>query len=181
MNLSAKKELLKLARDSIQAYFSGKEIATSKFKEKKGVFVSIYSNNKLLGCIGYVFPIKPLGKAVIECARLAAFSDPRFPSLKRGQKYKLEISVLSKPKLIKEKEPKKILSKIKLGKHGIIIDFKGLVGVLLPQVAVEHKLSKEAFLEACCHKAFLHGDCWKSKDCRVYIFTTEIIKERKEK
>lgn len=171
------KELLQLARDSIEFFFKDKEVKTEKFKEKKGVFVTIYTNNKLRGCIGFIEPTTNLGMHVIKAAKLAAFQDPRFPPLKETEKFRIEISVLTKPELIKETEPEKILEEIEIGKDGLIISYGNYNGLLLPQVATENNLSKEEFLEAVCNKAGLQGIAWKSGKCKLYKFQAEIFKE----
>ncbi|MBU0930290.1 MAG: AmmeMemoRadiSam system protein A [Nanoarchaeota archaeon] len=176
MNIDGK-ELLKLARNSIESFFDNKEIKTENFKEKKGVFVTLYTDNKVRGCIGFIEPNSSLGVHVIKAARLAAFQDPRFPPLKKNEKFRIEISVLTKPELIKEKEPEKILKNIEINKDGLIISYKGYNGLLLPQVATENNLSKEEFLEAVCNKAGLQGISWKTGKCTLFKFQAEIFKE----
>ena len=88
MNKEEGKELLELARISITSNFDKKSIGTDKFKEQKGVFVAIYTNNELRGCIGFIYPNTSLGLQVVQAARLAAFHDPRFPPLKKRKNSK---------------------------------------------------------------------------------------------
>jgi len=60
MNLQDGKELISLVRKTIENYFSRKQkIEKTKFKDKRGVFVSIHSypDHKLRGCIGFPYPI----------------------------------------------------------------------------------------------------------------------------
>ena len=122
------KELIKLARSSINAYFSNAESKVSdkiknKFNAKQGVFVTLTIDGELRGCIGFPEPILALYEAVIESARSAAFSDPRFSPLVKEEldKVHIEISVLSVPELIKVKKPEDYLKKIKIGSDGLII------------------------------------------------------------
>ncbi|MBS3163744.1 AmmeMemoRadiSam system protein A [Candidatus Woesearchaeota archaeon] len=177
MNKEEGKELLELARISITSNFNKKSIATDKFKEQKGVFVTIYTNNELRGCIGFIYPNTSLGLQVIQAARLAAFHDPRFPPLKKDEVFRIEISVLTKPELIKEKEAEKILANVKIGRDGLIISYGNHSGLLLPQVAVEHKMGKEKFLAAVCEKADLPANFWKSGKSDLYKFQAEIFSE----
>ncbi|MDD5649934.1 MAG: AmmeMemoRadiSam system protein A [Candidatus Nanoarchaeia archaeon] len=177
MNQKEGKELLELARNSIESYFNKKEISTDKFKEKKGVFVTIHVNDKLHGCIGFIEPTTSLGNHVVKGARLAAFSDPRFPPLKENEKFKLEISILTKPELIKSKESNEILKEIEIGRDGLIISYKGHSGLLLPQVATENDLTKEEFLNAVCNKADMIENAWKTGKCTLYKFQAEIFAE----
>ena len=63
-------ELIKLAKLSIESYFSGREIEPNvnikkKFSSKRGVFVTLNINKDLRGCIGYPEPIFPLYKAIV--------------------------------------------------------------------------------------------------------------------
>lgn len=177
MNREEGKELLELARISITSNFDKKSIATDKFKEQKGVFVTIYTNNELRGCIGFIYPNTSLGLQVIQAARLAAFHDPRFPPLKKDEKFKIEISVLTKPELIKENSETGILNSITIGKDGLIISQDYNTGLLLPQVAFEHHLGKKEFLEAVCKKADLSKDAWRTEKAKLYKFQAEIFKE----
>lgn len=177
MNKEEGKELLELARISITSNFDKKGITTDKFKEQKGVFVTIYTNNELRGCIGFIYPNTSLGLQVIQAARLAAFHDPRFPPLKKDEKFVIEISVLTNPELIKENTETGILNFITIGKDGLIISKDYNSGLLLPQVSVEHNMGKKEFLEAVSEKADLPKDTWKLGKCKLYRFQAEIFKE----
>jgi AMMECR1 domain-containing protein len=53
-------------------------------------------------------------------------------------------------------------------------------GLLLPQVAIEHHLDRERFLQEACRKAGLRVDAWKSSGTRIYGFTCEIVAEQRE-
>ena len=66
---------------------------------------------------------------------------------------------------------------IKVGKHGVICNFEGHSGLLLPQVATEQGLSKQAFLETLCEKAFLSRDCWQLPGFHLEKFEAEVFSE----
>jgi len=151
----------------------------TKFKEKRGVFVTLILEKQLRGCIGYIEPIKPLGEAVIEMARAAAFKDPRFLPLEKKELDDVifEVSVLTLPKLIKVKNPEDYPNHIEIGKHGLIAEIEDFRGVLLPQVPIEQGWNKKQFLENLCLKAGLLAESWKSKDIKIYKFQTLIFKE----
>ena len=51
-----KKNLVKLARNSISLYFKNQETEKPHFIERFGVFVNIEKNNKLRGSIGFPDP-----------------------------------------------------------------------------------------------------------------------------
>lgn len=180
MDLAQGEKLTKLARQVVSSYFSKQEIKPpEEFKEKSGVFVTILTQkNELRGCIGYPEAIYPLGEAIIKAAKSAAFNDTRFTPLKQEELNQIlfEVSVLTKPELIED--PKEYLEKIEIGKHGLIIEAEPFKGLLLPQVAVEHKWNVEQFLNYTCLKANLLEETWKEGDCKIYKFQTEIFKEK---
>lgn len=144
MNDNDKKLLLKLARDSIETFFSkGQEPDVSgvmHFDKNQGVFVTIHKNKQLRGCIGYPEPVMPLYKAIIEAARSAAFNDHRFPMLEKEElrSIHIEVSVLTIPKVIEVDESGDYRRRIIIGEDGLIIRSKRGSGLLLPQVATEH-------------------------------------------
>jgi uncharacterized protein len=179
MNDADKRTLLKLARETIASKFNDSDVALpDRFKDKQGVFVTLHENGELRGCIGYAEPVLPLRDAICDAAMHAAFDDPRFPPLVKSdlQKVKIEISVLSVPKELKE-TPESLLKKIEIGRDGLIIRHSFASGLLLPQVAVEHSLGTEEFLACLCQKAGLPNDCWKSGKCKIYSFQAEVFSE----
>lgn len=170
--------LLKAARESIRTAFGGADIPKPDYdkfpvlKEYKGAFVTLTINSELRGCIGYLIAQQPLFDIVCEVAKQAAFSDPRFPSLKEIEMdaIKIEISVLS------SFTPIKSYDQIEIGKHGLLLE-EGGRGLLLPQVAVEHKMNREEFLSAVCRKAGLYSEYWKERQLKIKVFTAEIFSE----
>jgi len=174
--------LVKLARDSIASYFSGKFLNKhefDKFTEKQGVFVTLTKYGKLRGCIGYPEPVYDLQRGIIQAARAAAFQDPRFPPVAEieFEDIQVEVSVLTKPKLIEVDEPEEYLDKIKIGKHGLIIRKRGFSGLLLPQVFIDYESTPKEALEMTCEKAGLRKDDWKEKDSKIYSFSAQIFEE----
>jgi hypothetical protein len=134
---------------------------------KTGVFVSIYINGKLRGCIGGFAQEKTLNE-LIQKMSVSASCDRRFKRVKKNEleNMELEISVLSPLKKINsEKE-------IILGKHGIYIR-KGLSsGTFLPQVAIKTGWTVDEFLGHCSKdKAGLGWDGWKTAE----LFTYEAV------
>lgn len=170
-------ELIKLAKDSIKSEFTKKRVevpAKKELKEKRGCFVTLTKNGELRGCIGFPYPTIPLGEAIMQAAKSAAFGDPRFPPLSERELpgIKIEISILSLPEKI---EPK--IEKIKIGEDGLMCEYNGFGGLLLPQVAVEHKMDAEHFLRALCGKSGLHLNTWRKPDFKLWKFQANIIKE----
>ncbi len=170
--------LLKAARESIRSIFGDTEIPKSEadkfpeLREHKGAFVTLTASGELRGCIGYIIAQQPLFDVVCEAAKQAAISDPRFPPLKEKEidAIRIEISVLSLFTSIKTYD------EIEIGKHGLLLD-EGGRGLLLPQVAVEHKMDREEFLSAVCRKAGLYSEYWKERQLKIKVFTAEIFSE----
>lgn len=185
LTLKQGEELVKFARKVIKESFK-KDFCEwpSEFSGKQGVFVTLltFPEHHLRGCIGFPHAELPLGKAVMEAAKAAAFSDPRFPSLDKDEldKVMVEISVLTEPREIKCKK-QELLKNIKIGKDGLIVNFLGYSGLLLPQVPVEWNWNAEEFIKQTCIKAGLHPDAWKNPECKIYKFQSQIFSEEKPK
>jgi AmmeMemoRadiSam system protein A len=177
------KDLIKLARDAISAVLDEKDLKAdktlkSRFSENQGVFVTLHIKGDLRGCIGFTDAVYPLWEAVVNAATAAAFQDPRFPQLTKEElpDIKIEVSVLTVPELIVGKK-EDYVKKIKIGKHGLIVDTPYAKGLLLPQVFTEYKVDSAKALEMTCQKAGLAPDGWKDKDCKVFTFSCQIFNE----
>jgi uncharacterized protein len=181
MNKKDQVLLLKLARDAIDTSFKDSDSDTSKvghLTQLRGCFVTLHKNNQLRGCIGFPKPIMPLYEQIITASRAAAFEDPRFSPLTKNElkDIVIEISILTKPELIKVKEPEEYLSNIEIGKDGLIIQGKSS-GLLLPQVATEYNFDAKQFLECVSEKAGMSKDEWKNSSNKIYKFHAEIFSE----
>lgn len=185
MNISQEEKdiLLKAARQSISSLFDGNEPEQPDYqkypllKEKLGAFVTLTINHQLRGCIGYIIGREPLFDTITSASIHAAVNDPRFSALKKSEldKIKIEISILS------EFVPIKSYDEIVIGKHGLYLD-EGSGGLLLPQVATEHKMNREQFLSALCNKSGFYSGFWKERQLKIKVFTAEIFSEgEKEK
>ena len=167
--------LLSLARSAIISAFRAEQPASSSndpacFALRRGVFVTIHVAGKLRGCIGVIEGRETLRDSITHCARSAAFSDQRFAKLlpEEIDGLAIEISVLSELYPIKPQE-------IIVGTHGLLIASGEKHGLLLPQVAVEHHLSAEQFLEETCRKAGLPRDAWQDTQAKLFGFSCEIF------
>jgi len=173
-----RERLLQIARDSIASGLAGGgtpqvTVESNVLKEPMGAFVTLKKRGQLRGCIGYIKAMKPLFETVSEMAQAAAFDDPRFPPLKEGEMDDLaiEISVLTPLQEIADIED------IVVGRHGIYIVRGFQSGLLLPQVATEHRWDRVTFLKETCHKAGLSGNAWRDKETKIYIFSAHVFGE----
>lgn len=172
---SDRQSLLSLAHQAVIEVVSRGQILADIpvgeiFSRQLGVFVSLHVGKRLRGCIGVVEPDGPLGDCVVRCASGAALHDPRFPAMRLEElsNLQIEISLLSPPLAIRPEQ-------IEIGSHGLLIS-RGLQrGLLLPQVAVKHRLSVEQFLAETCRKAQLSPDAWRDPEASLLGFTCEIF------
>jgi len=177
--------LVKTARQAVTEFLSnGNRIKLEAEYEKKfsfdsGVFVTLNKPDGLRGCIGFPMPEKKLSYAIIEGAIAAATEDPRFPSVitKELNDITFEVTVLTPPVEIDVSDPMEYLTKIKVGRDGLIIRHSFYSGLLLPQVPGEYGWNVEEFLQHTCHKAGLEKDFWKNGKAKIEKFEGIVFKE----
>jgi AmmeMemoRadiSam system protein B/AmmeMemoRadiSam system protein A len=179
LNQNQQKQLLQIARNTLESYLKNKKIAAIKvahlkLQQKMGAFVTLTKNGKLRGCIGEVETQKPLYQTVKEKVIDAAFNDPRFEPIKLAElaEIKIEISVLSPLEKIND------WRQIKLGQDGVLIREGFRAGLFLPQVALETGWNLETFLQhLCTGKAGLEKDAYKDPKTQIYIFKAQVFSE----
>jgi AmmeMemoRadiSam system protein A len=173
-----KKILLQTARQAITARLEKRKPRypepTELLKKKCGAFVTLHKRGALRGCIGFVIASKPLIDTVAEAAQSSAFGDPRFPALtaREMKEIDIEISVLSPLRRVESVE------EIRVGEHGIMLRSGFRSGLLLPQVATEYEWDRDTFLTHTCYKAGLPGECWRSSDTEIEIFSAVVFGEQ---
>jgi len=183
ISLKDGKIAVRLARDAIERYIKEgtiiEPIKKPPFDKKMGVFVTINKNGDLRGCIGYPYPIKELGDAIVDSAISAATQDPRFPPVRADEldQINLEVTILSEPQRLNVKDRKDLPKMIKIGQDGLIVKKGFYQGLLLPQVPIEWEWDPEEFLCQTCFKAGLPPDCWLDKDTEIYKFEGQIFEE----
>jgi hypothetical protein len=176
---------VKAARKVIEAHVQGKKVGKlelpKSFDELGGVFVTLntYPDKELRGCIGYPEPIFALKEAIVDSAKSASTRDPRFRAVtpKELDKLVVEVSLLSKPELVKVAKPKDYLKAVKIGRDGLIVELGMNRGLLLPQVPVEWKWDVHTFLDHTCMKAGLMADAWLDPVTKIYSFTAQVFDE----
>ena len=184
ISLKEGKKLIKYCKELIESKFNDKKVSDLKgFDEKLGIFVTLYRKGILRGCIGYPEPIYKLNKGIKEATLNAAFSDPRFLSVRKHEipEIEVEISILTKPQLIKVKNPLEYLDKIEIGKDGLIVKSNFATGILFPRDAGDENWDPEEFLGQACMKARLDFTAWMDSKVEVYKFQAQIFKEENGK
>ncbi len=174
-----KNYIFNIVRDSIlhainQEKFIPEHVPPVMF-EYGASFVTIKIDGKLRGCVGSIYPTKPLIMDLVDNAKNAGFLDSRFIPLTIDELEHIEISVsiLSLLENIKFKDEKDLLSKIY--PYGIIISEHDNRAVYLPSVW-EQLPDKEIFLNSLKEKAGL-PPTYFSKTFEAYKFTTVDMEE----
>jgi AmmeMemoRadiSam system protein A len=172
-----KRELLRIARATLREYLTTGFMPPGaphrkSLLEPRGAFVTIHTGGELRGCIGRVDADTPLYLAVEQLAVSAATRDPRFEPLRAEElaETRVEISVLSPLRAGTAEE-------VQIGKHGLVITKGVRRGLLLPQVAVEHKLDRQQFLDETCAKAGLPSGAWNEPGTTLELFTADVFRE----
>ena len=173
----AKADLLRLARAAVTEYLSKRTFVDDRtgraeLAAPRGAFVTLTKRGELRGCIGFIEPVAPLGRAVIQAAIYAASEDPRFPAVGAAElkDLRFEISVLTPLREIRDPRD------VKVGTHGLVVERDGQRGLLLPQVPVENNWDRVTFLEQGSLKAGLPRDAWR-RGAKLFVFEAIVFHE----
>lgn len=175
LSVSEQDELMEIAFKSVEACLAGKKIEDKKeysggLNKKPGVFVSVYVNDKLRGCLGRFNVSTPLYRTVSDMAFSVLTNDKRFEPVTIDELWSLRIQISIISGLKKIFSP----NEIDIGRHGVFIKQDFHTGTFLPEVAVKNSWNPVQFLEACSkHKAGIGPDGWK--DAELYVYETNIL------
>jgi AmmeMemoRadiSam system protein B/AmmeMemoRadiSam system protein A len=149
-----------------------------KFTAAKGCFVTLTEHGNLRGCIGYILAQGPLYRAVVENARNAALSDPRFDPVapREVNQLEIEISVLTEPRPLFFSSPEDLLRKLRPGVDGVVLQIGSRGATYLPQVW-EQIPDREEFLNNLAEKAGCAPAAWREPETTVLIYQVESFKE----
>lgn len=191
-----KEQLLTLARKSLVYFLEKQQMPepsdlnieiTAAMSQSRAAFVTLnkpvvlQQDNKtgpagrhsaLRGCIGDIFPQRPLYKSVILNAILAGVKDRRFPPVTRDEcdEITIEISALTVP------QPAESAEQIRVGTDGVVLSKDGRSAVFLPQVAPEQGWDLAQMLQRLSLKAGLPADAWK-QGAGFLVFQAEVFGE----
>jgi len=176
-----KKQLLTLARRAIMNFLQKRQVLqpaeegieiSPAMKFPRAAFVTLKKNSQLRGCIGDIFPHRPLYRSVIINAINAAVNDSRFPPLTRDEcnDITIEISALTLP------EPVESYGQIRIGTDGVVLRKNGKSAVYLPQVAPEQGWDLNQTLTNLSRKAGLAAEAWK-EGASFLVFQADVFGE----
>jgi len=176
--------LLALARETVAHYMKtgdhlkadpAKYTLTAALKAPGAVFVTLKNRGELRGCIGHIIAVEPLYESVINNA-CSACLDPRFTdnhiTLKEVPALSIEISVLSPMRRLGD------LTKIVLGRDGLVMARGRQQGLFLPQVPGEQGWNREQYLSNLCRKAGLPESALKDPQTEFYRFSAQVFGEQ---
>ena len=176
------KTLLRLAAQSIQhGLATARPLVVNPAIHPKALgtpgasFVTLKLNGQLRGCIGSALSQRPLAEDVAENAFASAFRDHRFSPLSPDELDGLElsISVLSHATAMDVNDEKDLLSQLRPGIDGLIIEDKGKRALFLP--SVWSQLPKpEDFLAHLKAKARMTPDQWSPGFKASRFITAEV-------
>jgi len=172
-----RRALLGIARRAvIEAVERGRQLQVAPLlgalADPSGVFVTLRRRTRLRGCIGQIEAIEPIGQAVARCAMAAALDDPRFDPVRPDELIELEIEISAISRLERIS-----LEAIEVGRHGLMVTRGYQRGLLLPQVALEFRWTRDRFLEETCVKGGMEKQAWKDPAARIEAFTAEVFSE----
>lgn len=175
---SAQKELLALARASLETYFKTGRMpdfrpVTPELLQRAGAFVTLHNGDDLRGCIGLLYGEDELYRTVQHCVLSAAMEDNRFDPVSEAEipDLTIEISVLSDFENVTD------ANLIEVGRHGLIVSLGSARGLLLPQVASQYHWDRVTFLTQTCRKAGLPGNAWRQPEAKIQIFEAQVFSE----
>lgn len=181
LDRNAQESLIFLTMATIHAVVRGKsephsdEIAqycqrNPELHNPMGAFVTIYVADELRGCLGEIDPEDPLVEVVLRCARRVPLHDRRFNAVQPKELPFLtfKISLLSDSQLLDSTE------QLQIGTHGLIVRYKGLGGLLLPEVPVEYGWDIPTFIKHLWIKAGIDPSVPVSA-VRLWSFTSQVI------
>jgi len=178
-----KKELLTLARKTIIYALANQRVPEASdlgvtigqaMARPRAAFVTLKKNSQLRGCIGDIFPQRPLYRSVIINAINASLNDKRFlPVIEDECKdITIEISALTVPQPIDSPD------EIRIGTDGIVLNKDGRSAVFLPQVAPEQGWDINQTLTHLSLKAGLPAEAWK-EGANFLVFQADVFGEER--
>ena len=146
---------------------------SDSLRQERATFVTLNIEGDLRGCIGTLEAYRPLVVDIAHNAYAAAFSDPRFAPLGPAEYEQLDyhISVLSDTSPMQFASEADLLSQIRPGIDGLVLEDNGYRGTFLPSVW-EQLPEREAFLAHLKQKAGLPASYW-SDTLKVSRYTVE--------
>ncbi|MCL4178990.1 MAG: AmmeMemoRadiSam system protein A [Verrucomicrobia bacterium] len=177
--------LLRLARATIEAAVHRQPVSApdverldAPLRERRACFVTLEKHSNLRGCIGQLTPHQPLFAGVMDAARQAAMSDPRFDRVQPDEldDIIIEISVLSRLTPLVFRSAAELLDQLEPFRHGVVLQFEDRTSTFLPQVW-DQIPDKADFLDRLARKGGWETSTWRDTRTRVSVYEVESFHE----
>ena len=176
---------LQIAKSTILDQFDDKETIDKEkllksypsLSKNGAAFVTLNYKHNLRGCIGSIVAYRNLLEDVINNAKSAAFSDPRFHPLSKGEfdGLTLEVSVLSEPKVLEYSDFDDLVQKVRPNIDGLILKHNSSQGTFLPQVWEQLPNPKD-FLEHLSMKAGSNKSIY-DENPTIYTYQVDSVED----
>jgi len=168
------------ARDVVIAHLCGREEMSGPLpndavpKELDSVYLTVYINGRLRGCMGSV--VRDIEADVKKLAQ-AALADQRFSNVAEDDPSHVAVSLsfLFAPLVLGYFSPEEVVTRVRQGEQTLMA-YKGeRVGLLLPFVASTQNLNRVSFAQAVLQKARIEGSDfnWCRFDCATWLADAE--------
>ena len=173
--------LLGIAQDAIREALAGKQQLLPDLdayhpdlREHTATFVTLERDGQLLGCVGALQAVRPLAEDVAYNALSAAFADPRVPAVTRDDfvAMSIKVSLLSPPELLTAGSYAEVVSAVRPGLDGLILEAPDRRSTLLPSVWPKVR-DVDEFLSVLWRKAGIPPRRWASGTLVSRYATTE--------
>jgi AmmeMemoRadiSam system protein A len=176
---SDREALLELARTAIRDGLADPvppalpEAAQGLLAEPGASFVTLTRHGQLRGCRGVLDAIQPLAADVAANAFFSAFDDPRFQPLTAEEldDLEIEISVLSPLEPLPPMSEEELITMLRPGVDGLVLEDDGRRGTFLPKVW-DMLPDPAEFIRELKRKAGLPPDYW-ARTMRCHRYATE--------
>jgi AmmeMemoRadiSam system protein A len=160
--------LLAAAEEAVRARLEGRPAVrpavSDELQEPGATFVTLRmpDDDRLLGCVGTMVPIRPLVDDVMANAVSSAFADPRLPSLTPGEfaVMEIKISVLGPLEPMDVVSYDDLLAQLKPSVDGLLIDAGSYRATFLPSVWEQVGDDVDRFCVLLWRKAGLRPGTW---------------------
>ena len=180
LGLESRRHLLDIAARSIRhGIANGRACAVDlerlppELGERRATFVTLESKGRLRGCIGSLEATRPLAADVAHNAHAAASADPRFSPVEEGEldEIRIRVSVLSPPVPMPVRSEADLVSRLRPGVDGLILQDEDKRATYLPSVW-KGIAEPERFVRELARKAGWDAGHW-SETVQAWRYTTE--------
>lgn len=147
-----------------------------ELRSPAATFVTLNSEGQLRGCVGTLYPVRPLVEDVAHNAYAAAFHDPRFEPVTQEELDRISpsISLLSPPMRMEVETEAELTAALRPGEDGLILEEGRYRSTFLPAVW-ESLPEPPEFLAHLKRKAGLPANYW-SPTMKFYRYKATSIK-----